>query len=451
MPFSQNKIYKIANIFRTKLAGKIENLAKEFPQFKQEIEEINKIHHKYLDWGIKQLAKGHSKNDLLPTLSLFHNNNNKLPTNLRNINFFKDLKELENLLKETELVSKRQEKTNIKTQLAKLYEDDEFLLGRPDSKEACIQYGVGTKWCITMRGAPYYEQYSANNVIFYFLFNKTLDIKNPNYKIAFAYKRSPIDNNVVEIEIFDAKDNTININSVPNISKFKPIMDLDVAKQPPNAIYYLHKGLLSEGQFNYIWDLHNEEEKKHLVKFVHGKYFHLLPENLISIEDIARNTGTPPEILAKLSNGDASVRYYVAQNPNTPPEILAKLSNDKDANVKWYVARNPNTPSEILAKLSNDQDVNVRWSVAQNPNTPPEILAKLSNDKDANNRWYVAQNLNTPPEILAKLSNDINQMVRDSAIKTLNALSAKSNPDRLSIPIPPPTHIPSNISEYPVV
>src|SRR4030067_1440149 len=392
MPFSQNKIYKIANIFRTKLAGKIENLAKEFPQFKQEIEEINKIHHKYLDWGIKQLAKGHSKNDLLPTLSLFHNNNNKLPPNLRNINFFKDLKELENLLKETELVSKRQEKTNIKTQLAKLYEDDEFLLGRPDSKEACIQYGVGTKWCITIRGAPYYEQYSANNVIFYFLFNKTLDIKNPNYKIAFAYKRSPTDNNVVEIEIFDAKDNTININSVPNISKFKPIMDLDVAKQPPNAIYYLHKGLLSEGQFNYIWDLHNEEEKKYLVKFVHGKYFHLLPENLISIEDIARNTGTPPE---------------------------------------------------ILAKLSNDQDADVRWYIAENPNTPPEILAKLSNDKDADVRWYVAENPNTPPEILAKLSNDVSEDVRNATIKALDALSVKSSPIPPPMPIPLPTHIPS--------
>ena len=71
-------------------------------------------------------------------------------------------------------------------------------------------------------------------------------------------------------------------------------------------------------------------------------------------------------------------RWYMARNTATPPAVLAKLAEDTDANVRSGVARNPNTPPSTLVKLAaSDKDYDVRRSVASNPNTPPAVRASF--------------------------------------------------------------------------
>lgn len=229
-------------IKRTLNEGKIQDLQKKYPEVDVEYVATRDPSptKKYLEWMLKQIEKDHSEEDLVPTVQYFHRNIQKFPQ--KDINQYADLKDLENEVKRLESINVSRQRSGSEE---KLYEDDRYLLMRPDDKNAVMKYGAGTKWCITMRDANYYEQYTDNNVLFYFLINKTLDPKiDPMAKIAYAIHRTK-DGNVRSIEYFDATDRDIGQVDTKfdvEIMKFQRIIEGDVIKQPNCFMVRLQQG-----------------------------------------------------------------------------------------------------------------------------------------------------------------------------------------------------------------
>lgn len=163
---------------------------------------------KYLEWIIKAKIKGHNKNDISSTIEFFHKNIHRFKN--KDINFYKDLKDLENEVKKIDSLVKSD--TTGAGKAVKLFEDEHTLLVRPDDKTAVMKYGANTKWCITMKNASYYEEYTANNVVFYFIINKSIPPNDCMAKIAIAVERD-IDNEIMETEYFDAEDGRLHMDN----------------------------------------------------------------------------------------------------------------------------------------------------------------------------------------------------------------------------------------------
>lgn len=255
-------------------AAKVDDLVRANPDLEDEIRVLSdgdpSKKGKYLDWCVKQLKSGAKLEDLAPTIEAFHESQARLQK--RDIGQYKSLKELENAIKDLP-ESKTKEKARVKQEGAKkMWENDTHVLFRIETKDACIQYGKGTRWCITMTSASYYENYRGQNVVFYFLIDKRQSGKeneNENEpakansvappkkysKIAWAVQRD-MDNQVIKTEIFDANDEGITANSIPGIPEFGTLNHMvleDAPNAPDGEIVALKKGTLpAEEAYKYL-------------------------------------------------------------------------------------------------------------------------------------------------------------------------------------------------------
>ena len=66
----------------------------------------------------------------------------------------------------------------------KIAENDEWVVFHITSHQACVQYGSGTKWCITGKDSKHFDEYS-NISNFYYIISKNRSEDDPFYKIAF--------------------------------------------------------------------------------------------------------------------------------------------------------------------------------------------------------------------------------------------------------------------------
>jgi hypothetical protein len=84
-----------------------------------------------------------------------------------------------------EKLLQKEKKKQAKKQSTKLYEDDRWLAISPKSWEASCYYGVGTKWCITMKNNPSYWGRYSKRATFIFIIDKTKTQEDPLYKVAY--------------------------------------------------------------------------------------------------------------------------------------------------------------------------------------------------------------------------------------------------------------------------
>jgi len=252
--------------FRLVEAAKVDELISENPDFADEINQLSEKDPskkgKYLEWCVKQLKLKANMDDLVPTIDAFHSNNQRMQK--KDINQYKTLKELENAIKDLP-ESKTKEKARVKSEGSKkLWENDTHALFRIETRDACIQYGKGTRWCITMRDHNYWEQYKYGNTVFYYLIDKRgsepekesntfSDVKvkggEERYaKIAFAVQRKLDDNSISDVTVFDANDKTITKQTIPGIPEFSQINQMvidDAPKAPDGAIVSMRKGTIT--------------------------------------------------------------------------------------------------------------------------------------------------------------------------------------------------------------
>jgi len=371
--------------------GRLEDIQKKYPH-----EDINFLAQndpsgsklKYLAWMARELSVGNTQRDVFPTIEYFHRNLSKFPS--KDINSYKSLYELESAAKSiSEKKSSKEKRQEIKSGSDAIFEDNEVALIYVGTKESCRLYGKGTKWCITMRDANYFEQYTGANVVFYFLLRK-LPIGDPFDKVAFAVKRNK--QNIVipkDVEFYDAEDRPhynfhelsnefINFNSYVNLA-------FNDAKSRPKAL--LTKIMDDEAT--------PEELHKALILYKDDKR---------TIQTIAPKLKDPSDLLLLSKYKDVTVRCFVASSENTPKEALLTLSQDGDAYVRIYVSENSNTPEEALEKLAGDVSASVARSVSMNKNATAKALDKLARHADQSTRINVVMHPNTSQKTIDYLS-----------------------------------------------
>jgi len=294
------------------------------------------------------------------------------------------------------------------------------------NKDASVTYGAGTKWCITMRDADYFEEYSNNNVVFYFLINKNLDQKKSLSKLAFAIQRDE-KNKILKTEIFDAKDKQIKIPK--GLEKFLKISEQDAPKRPMGLISKLKFNLVSEEE---VLSLMNDKDYgircqvarriniEHLPMMMNDEDFDV---RLRVAERIADEGGAfaDEHLPVMMNDKDSQVRLEIAKRIGV--EHLPKMMNDEDWEVRREVARRIASEGgafadEHLPKMMNDESSYIRCQVARRIGV--EHLPKMMNDENLNVRWEVARKISI--EHLPKMMNDENSSVRWEVAKRMKEL-----------------------------
>ena len=398
---------------------KSDDLKIKFPNLSSEIDELEKsVHPKYLVWCVKQLSHDFSINDLIPTIKFYDKNSSKFQS--KDISSYKTLKDLENELKEIGSKSKTELRKEVKSEgTEKLFEDDQYVLLYIKNKDASVTYGAGTKWCITMRDADYFEEYSNNNVVFYFLINKNLDQKNSLSKLAFAIQRDE-ENKILKTEIFDAEDKQIKIPK--GLEKFLKISEQDAHKRPMGIMVKLKFGLLSKEE---VLSLMNDKDYYVRLEIVGIIDIEHLPkmmndENLVVRYEVAKRINI--DHLPKMMNDkDFGVRRQVAKRID--PKYLPKMMNDENLRVREEIAiRIGNVGGtfaiEHLPMMMNDEDSDVRFYVATRIGI--EHLPKMMNDKDSGVRREVAKRID--PKYLPKMMKDEDNWVREEVARRMREL-----------------------------
>jgi hypothetical protein len=384
----------------------------------------------FTNWMLLQLKVGSSVEDIIPTVKYFYQNRKLFSE--QDINKYKNLKQLEDLIKEIE--SKKYTGANKDVQESErtpIWSNDEYLLVRINSKNASQKYGKGTKWCITMENASYYEQYKVHNVVFYFLLPKN----SSKEKFAFAVKRG-LDNNIIEIENFNARDDSISENQVPYYNEFSSVMRTDAIQQPKDVLPKLVEGEASKEEFLKFVQIYIDEYKESVksndknrienaiiqIKSLQ-EYLSKYPNSLLFVSN------KYPEILYALSLDEASedlikkvynkkidnkeISDYISENisnsDNTPSEILEQLVNSDNTNIKYNILYNKNITSEILDKLVDSNDDDILFKVSVHPKTSHDTLVKLSKKLNIsdNIKFNISYHHNAPKDLTIQLLREI--------------------------------------------
>ena len=394
------------------LASIFSDLVAKYPEYSAKIKMLHDAdptpNKKYLPYAVKQLvSKQALEGEIADVIKLFHKLQPKLEQkDINQWNFTQLRDKLFALRDSGQDKSKRQEKTDIKTSGGiKLYEDDQCVLMRVDTKAAACFYGAGTKWCITMSAEKYYEDYVSSNVVFYFVLRKDVQKENDLYKVAVAVQRD-MDNKILSVDCYDATDEQIFIDNA--------LIDLKSGKQI--------KQIISEN---------SKSVKPGFLAMLEGG-----KEKDLTDKDYEENMG--------LGRNDE----FLTRNRNTPPHVLAKiwdkikdkkLEHPDDKDIYWALAKNYNTPGRVIDELVkkdiNKNDSYLYASVIKNKNILPETLEFIvKNIKEVGSRIMlpdIARNEKTSLDLLRYLSNTVkNDAKYDEHSNLSEAILLNKNADQ---------------------
>ena len=368
-------------ICRIRLSAKIDDLITEYPDLSDSLKKIKSknLKPKYFDWSIKQLLEGDKVEDLLPTIEYFDRNQNRFKE--KDINKYEKLKDLEDLVKEiSQTKSKKQERKETKTSgSTKLYEDDTNVLIRIENKKACVEYGKGTQWCISMEDADYFEGYSAENTIFYFWINKKLDQMDPLAKVAIAVMRDQ----EFAIEVYDAEDTLIDENDAPGLPEImnKILSDAKSFKTKTDKI--------NENPMDFMKD-EDGNNRFEVAKIIDLKH---LPE--------------------MMKDEDGYVRIIVARRIDS--KYLPEMMKDEDSNVRKEVARR--IDPKYYPEMMKDDSHHVRAEVARR--IDPKYLDEMMKDKYYGVRIEALRRVD--PKYWVKMMKDDNEFVRSEIVRRIDS------------------------------
>ena len=194
--------------------------------------------NKYLMWMVKRYIdpeeRGTSPNDISSLVQRFHKNvdrlnvafimnmgmfdpSSRISTSPKNIDSYDDLSQLERVMDEMDTITTKKEKEKeAKSGVDKLYEDDRWLLVKPNTYEGSCYYGSSTKWCTASKDAPqHFASYSKTGNLFYII-DKSKDVGD-FFKIALHKKWSG------EEQWYDRADDELTNQTIEAIRSLLPI------------------------------------------------------------------------------------------------------------------------------------------------------------------------------------------------------------------------------------
>lgn len=208
------------------LEARVDDVIKKYPNHEDAIRKFSENdpagNDKYLQWMAKQHIKsGYPVDFIISVAQDFHKNRQRLSK--------KDIyqwnpEDLQKELDDLGLTNKEKQKKGMEG-AEKVYEDDRYVAVYILNKAGSCKYGAGTKWCITMKDAHHFEDYTSDGAHFIFLEDKKLDSSDPTYKIAIVCldaratgqdKNTPL----LFYEIYDAEDSIIAGDGDNNVIRY---------------------------------------------------------------------------------------------------------------------------------------------------------------------------------------------------------------------------------------
>jgi len=194
------------------LEGRKEDLKKKYSdKFDEEtlnwilnISDLVDFNHKYTDFLLKVVdpeidASPEYIENIIDYLKLFDKYQSQFPK--KDINQYVSFIELESVV--NHVIKKHKEK-ELEKKVNKIYEDNKFLVVKPETEEASCKYGSNTKWCVTSKGTGHFERYTKGAQGLYFIINKT-NSTNKNYsKVAVHF------DNAGKPHFWDSQDSLMN-------------------------------------------------------------------------------------------------------------------------------------------------------------------------------------------------------------------------------------------------
>lgn len=383
------KVQSYVDLFLIKLADKTSELKLKYPEFADDIEFLSENDpspsKKYLPYAVKQLTSHQAlRNEISDVINLFHKLQGKLDN--KDINSWNFTQLRDKLFELRNSKTRRQEISDIKASGGEtVYEDDKCKVLLVKNKAAACFYGFGTKWCITMSGEHYYEDYMSNNDVFFFVLRKDLSKESEYYKIAIVYHRDQ--NNIIKSRsVFDAHDNNIGYFSFSG--DFGPLLDerkiLSLTEQiaeqqPTNTLFKFKNKDIS------LEEIPQEERTPGTLVLAISEQIKLPEEDIVRLFNEAFNKGDDYVI--------AILAKYKYLPSNLSDQILTYSSTNKDKEeAKWlneHIANqllgNKNTSGETIEKIwHNLKNGNIEKRINQiieNPNTNTNTLLNIFENK----------------------------------------------------------------------
>lgn len=209
MEFNLNQILESTIL----LEGRKDDVIRKYgEEHKELIEKLSKSdpsgNNKYLDWMVKTaLGQLNKEEDILSAdsiVNLVTDFDKRLP-GLKNkdLNSYKSVFDLKAVVDEA---NKKAEEKRVSKQAKKVFENDDAVIYAPFTLEASCKYGAGSKWCITQKNDPYFDDYSKHSNFYFFINKKMSSQTDPrHYKYALQWR---FDRDTKDWTWWDAQDNS---------------------------------------------------------------------------------------------------------------------------------------------------------------------------------------------------------------------------------------------------
>jgi len=216
------------------IEGRIEDVKKKYPRLEPIIDFLVRRdpsgNQKYLAWGAKQAEAARQARaqhvppgsgldvislesswapELTNNIEKFHKWNQRLPKFgfSKDINSYKDYESLRDAInklddEETQAQKRGEEKKAAFSEAHVIDDTEDYFIVRPTTTESSCFFGKGTRWCISAdRSNNYFNSYTSEGKMFYFVFLKHVDPTNKYKKLAFV-----LDHDYDLESVFDAED-----------------------------------------------------------------------------------------------------------------------------------------------------------------------------------------------------------------------------------------------------
>lgn len=255
-------------------AAKVDDLLVKYPALADDISTLNAEDptptKKYLLWGVELIRSGQAELPVvLDLMKRHHAAYARLGVEARDINKLKTVDAVKKALETDKGNRTGRLKKKADDNADYLWENDEFVLLYPKTKDAACYHGVGTKWCIAIKEADFLADYSSQGFHIYFLVHKTLskDMEkrdssdnDPYAKVAFLV--SDASNSLSKV--YDTHDNLIlgvaqwlsekHGEKLP-FHELKLLMEKDTAKRGLTAVKKVENNLQNTGSAEKVEDM----------------------------------------------------------------------------------------------------------------------------------------------------------------------------------------------------
>jgi len=185
--------YRLDSFTGLLIEGRVDDARKKYSNVSDEVfnyyvENDPSNNHKYLDWLLKVNGDVfYEVNDIhkhaIDNIKFFHQYNQSFKN--KDINTY-NISTLTDAVQEVKIkLLERETEKEAKKQKSVIYKDDKWLVVSPHTWQASCVFGLGTRWCITMKNtSSYWDRYSRGST-FFFITDKTKPNTDPMYKVAY--------------------------------------------------------------------------------------------------------------------------------------------------------------------------------------------------------------------------------------------------------------------------